>query len=109
MSHARQRLAAYVAAFALMAATAGPALTQGRVEIVALGASNTEGWGLSPSQAYPARLRALLMAKGIDANVSNAGGVHFTSAGYAILSQRVLPQVLAALSAAEAPRCQRLS
>ena len=154
---------------------AGPALAQGRVEIVALGASNTEGWGLSPSQAYPARLRALLMAKGIDANVSNAGiagdttggmlarldrsvpagtqivilqpgtndeytgtsaeraaniekirsrlaarnikllvienamldalprselradGVHFTPAGYAILAERILPQVLAAL------------
>jgi acyl-CoA thioesterase-1 len=175
MSLARQRLAAYGAAFALMAATAGPALAQGWVEIVALGASNTEGWELSPSQSYPARLQALLRAKGIDVNVSNAGiagdttggmlarldravpagtqivilqpgtndaytgtgaertanieqirsrlaarniklllienamldalprselradGIHFTPAGYAILAERILPQVLAAL------------
>ena len=175
MSFARQRLAAYGAGFALMAATAGPALAQGRVEIVALGASNTEAWGLSLSQAYPARLQVLLMAKGIDATVSNAGiagdstggmlarldqavpvgtkivilqpgtndermgtsaerraniekirsrlaarniklllienamldalprselraeGVHFTPAGYALLAERILPQVLAAL------------
>ncbi len=175
MSLARQRLAACGAALALMAATAGPALAQGRVQIVALGASNTEGWGLSPSESYPARLKDLLTAKGIDANVSNAGiagdttggmlarldgavpngtqlvilqpglndeamgtgaersaniekirsrlaarniklllienamldalprselrgdGVHFTPKGYALLAERILPQVLAAL------------
>ena len=176
ISLAWQRLAVYGAAFALIAATASPALAQGRVQIVALGASNTEGWGVSASQAYPARLQALLMAKGIDASVSNAGiagdttggmlarldeavpvgtqivilqpgtndaytgtsaersanidkirsrlaarnvklllienamldalprselrvdGVHFTPAGYAILAERILPQVLTALS-----------
>ena len=170
------RLPALGAAFALMAAMAGPAPAQARVQIVALGASNTEGWGLSASQAYPARLQALLQAKGIDASVSNAGiagdttggmlarleqavpagtqivilqpgindermgasaersaniekirsrlaersirlllienavldalprselradGVHFTPAGYAILAERILPQVLAALN-----------
>lgn len=175
MSFVWRRLAVYSAGFALMAATAGPALAQGRVEIVALGASNTEAWGLSPSQAYPARLQALLKAKGIDATVRNAGiagdttggmlarldqavpsgtkivilqpgtndermgtsaersaniekmrsrlaarniklllienamldalprselradGVHFTPAGYALLAERILPQVLAAL------------
>ena len=143
--------------------------------IVALGASNTDGWGVSPSEAYPARLQGLLQAKGIDATVANAGipgdttggmlarldsaapagthivilqpgtndermglgaeraaniekmrralaarnarlivvdndmldalprselrddGLHFTPAGYAILAERILPQVLAAL------------
>jgi len=175
-SRARDQFAAFGAAFALMAALAGPALAQGRIEIVALGASNTEGWGLSSSQSYPARLQALLKAKGIDATVSNAGiagdttggmlarlelavpagthivilqpgindeymgtgaersaniqkirrrlaarniklllienamldalprselradGIHFTPAGYAILAERILPQVLAALN-----------
>jgi acyl-CoA thioesterase I len=175
MSFAWRHLAACGAGFALMAATAGPALAQGRVEIVALGASNTEAWGLPLSQAYPARLQALLMAKGINAAVRNAGiagdttggmlarldqavaagtkivilqpgtndermgtsaersanienirnrlaarniklllienamldalprselradGVHFTPAGYAILAERILPQVIAAL------------
>ena len=148
---------------------------QTAVKIVALGASNTEGWGLSPEHAYPVRLQALLRAKGIDATVTNAGiagdttggmlarlesavpagthivilqpgtndermglaaeraanieqmrgrlaarntqlivienavldalprselrddGIHFTPAGYAILAERILPQVLTAL------------
>lgn len=175
-----RRLPAFGAAFTLMAtlmfAHTGPAPAQGRVAIVALGASNTEGWGLTPSQSYPARLQALLQAKGIAASVSNAGiagdttggmlarldaavpagtqivilqpgindeymgtgaqrsanidkirsrlaarniklllidnamldalprselradGIHFTPAGYAILAERILPQVLAALN-----------
>jgi acyl-CoA thioesterase I len=91
MPLARQCLAAYGAAIALMAATAGPALAQGRVEIVALGASNTEGWGLSPSQSYPARLQALLMAKGIDANVSNAGIAGDTTGGMLARLDRAVP------------------
>jgi acyl-CoA thioesterase I len=151
------------------------AQTQTSVKIVALGASNTEGWGVSTSEAYPARLETLLKARGIDATVINAGiardttggmlarldsavptgaqvvvlqpgsndervglavershniekirdrlasrnaklivienemldalprselrsdGLHFTPAGYAILAERILPQVLAAL------------
>lgn len=49
------------------------AQTQTRVTIVALGASNTEGWGVLASEAYPAKLRTLLNARGIDATVKNAG------------------------------------
>ena len=152
-----------------------PLLAQSPVTIVALGASNTEGWGLAPEHAYPVRLQALLKAKGIDAAVTNAGiagettggmlarldsavpagtllvvlqpgtndermglgaeragniekmrsrlaarntklividnsvldalprqelrddGVHFTPAGYALLAERILPEVLSAL------------
>lgn len=152
-----------------------PARAQGPVTIVALGASNTQGWGVSPSEAYPARLQHLLRSKGLDARVLNAGvagetthdmlarldaavpagthivvlqpgtnderlgrmaerngnieairgrlagrgtkvivvendvldalprsevradGVHFTPAGYALLAERILPLVLAAL------------
>ncbi len=143
--------------------------------IVALGASNTAGWGVPFDEAYPARLQALLQAKGVDAVVRNRGvagdttggmlarlesvvrpgtrlvilqpgtndksmgigneragniekiralldargvkvlvmensmldaisrselredGVHFTPAGYAMLAERILPEVLAAL------------
>jgi acyl-CoA thioesterase-1 len=50
------------------------------VNIVALGASNTYGsgrgrtaGGVPPSEAWPARLQAMLRAKGIDAHVTNAG------------------------------------
>ena len=57
------------------------AQTQTLVKIVALGASNTEGWGVSPSEAYPARLQALLKARGIDATVINAGIAGDTTGG----------------------------
>ncbi|RPI36900.1 MAG: esterase [Hyphomicrobiaceae bacterium] len=43
------------------------------VRIVALGASNTNGKGVSRSQAYPAHLQALLKQKGVDGVVTNAG------------------------------------
>ena len=43
------------------------------VRIVAIGASNTHGWYVGNQVAYPARLQALLRAKGIDAQVINAG------------------------------------
>ena len=51
------------------------------VRIVALGASNTEGFGVSTWEAYPARLQELLRARGIDAEVINAGLSGDTTAG----------------------------
>jgi acyl-CoA thioesterase-1 len=171
-----RRLWCTLACVALAGALLTPSVrAQTTVRIVALGASNTEGWGVAPSEAYPARLQALLRAKGIDATVANAGipgdttggmlarldsaapagthivilqpgtndermglgaeraaniekmrsalaarnarlivienamldalprselrrdGLHFTPAGYALLAERILPQVLAAL------------
>jgi acyl-CoA thioesterase I len=55
-------------------ATAAP------LRIVAIGASNTHGWYVGNQGAYPAQLQALLRAKGIDAQVSNAG-VPFETTG----------------------------
>jgi len=46
---------------------------QPNVKIVALGASNTEGYGVAPEESYPSQLQALLKAKGIDASIANAG------------------------------------
>ncbi|HEX3506472.1 MAG TPA: GDSL-type esterase/lipase family protein [Xanthobacteraceae bacterium] len=43
------------------------------LNIVAVGASNTTGFGVGSEQAYPALLQALLRKKGINANVTNAG------------------------------------
>src|SRR6478609_3235325 len=43
------------------------------LRIVAIGASNTQGWYVGKRGAYPAKLEALLKAKGIDAQVTNAG------------------------------------
>jgi acyl-CoA thioesterase I len=41
--------------------------------VVALGASNTFGKGVSPDQSYPAQLESILRGKGLNVNVVNAG------------------------------------
>jgi len=51
------------------------------LNIVAFGASNTSGWGVGWQQAYPARLEAMLRAKGYDAHVANAGMSFDTTGG----------------------------
>jgi len=60
---------------ATIAADAAP------LRIVAIGASNTHGWYVGNRGAYPALLEALLKAKGIDAQVTNAGVPFDTTAG----------------------------
>jgi acyl-CoA thioesterase-1 len=42
-------------------------------QIVALGASNVAGFGVSRSEAFPAQLEAMLRAKGYDITIRNAG------------------------------------
>jgi len=51
------------------------------LNIVALGASNTSGWGVGSQSAYPARLEAMLRARDYDAHVINAGVILDTTAG----------------------------
>src|SRR6516165_10034623 len=51
------------------------------LNIVALGASNTSGWGVGSQQVYPARLEAMLRAKGYEAHVANAGMSFDTTGG----------------------------
>jgi acyl-CoA thioesterase-1 len=51
------------------------------LNIVAIGASNTSGWGVGSQNAYPAQLQTLLRKKGIRANVINAGVLGDTTAG----------------------------
>ena len=50
-------------------------------QVVALGASNTEGQGVGSSEAYPAQLERMLQAKGKSISVRNAGVSGDTSAG----------------------------
>ncbi len=50
------------------------------IKVVAIGASNTLGWGIDAQKAYPAQLQALLRAKGYDVEVRNAG-VSFDTTG----------------------------
>ncbi len=59
-----------LAALVLACAQAAQAAS---VKIVAIGASNTSGWGVQSGYAYPERLQAMLRAKGINAEVKNAG------------------------------------
>ena len=59
---------AVIVFFSAMAAAAAEPL-----RIVAIGASNTQGWYVGKQGAYPAKLQALLKAQGIDAQVINAG------------------------------------
>jgi acyl-CoA thioesterase-1 len=51
------------------------------INIVAVGASNTFGWGVHPQNAYPARLQRMLKERGYNVQVANAGVVLDTTAG----------------------------
>jgi acyl-CoA thioesterase I len=73
-----------------LAALAGLAQTA-PLRIVALGASNTAGWGVAPSESYPAQLEALLAAKGMPASVANAGVPGDTSGGMLARLDREVP------------------
>jgi acyl-CoA thioesterase-1 len=42
-------------------------------QVVALGASNVAGRGVSSSEAFPAQLEQMLAAKGLNVHVTNAG------------------------------------
>src|SRR5262249_43340300 len=59
---------------------ANAAVNAAPLRIVAIGASNTHGWYVGNHGPYPAKLQALLRAKGIDAQVTNAG-VPFETTG----------------------------
>jgi acyl-CoA thioesterase-1 len=67
-------------ALAAVLALALPVKAQ-TLNIVAIGASNTSGWGVGEQNAYPALLETLLRKKGIDAHVANAGRLGDVTAG----------------------------
>jgi acyl-CoA thioesterase I len=60
--------------------------------VVALGASNTAGKGVSPSQAYPAQLEIMLRARGFDVNVINAGVSGDTTGGMMARLESAVPK-----------------
>jgi acyl-CoA thioesterase I len=74
-------------AFGLLFVSAAQAAT-----VVALGASNTFGKGVSHSQAYPAQLEALLRTKGLNARVINAGINGDTTGGMLARLDRAVPK-----------------
>jgi len=62
------------------------------VTVVALGASNTAGKGVSPSEAYPAQLETMLRARGLDVNVINAGVSGDTTGGMMARLENAVPK-----------------
>ena len=73
------------------APAAGAQTAPKHVTILALGASNTAGWGVPLPESYPARLEALLKADGIDATVHNFGIPGDTTRGMSARLQAGLP------------------
>jgi len=65
--------------------------TNSSAQIIALGASNTAGYGVGPSAAYPAVLEELLRAKGRPMSVSNAGVSGDTTGGMLARLSSVAP------------------
>jgi len=80
-------LAAVLVAFGLAAPLQARALN-----IVAIGASNTTGFGVGEQSAYPAVLQALLRKKGIQANVINAGVNGDVTAGMLLRIDSAVPK-----------------
>jgi acyl-CoA thioesterase-1 len=56
-------------------------VSHAQTQIVAFGASNVEGRGVFPSQAWPAVLEGMLKAKGYNVRVKNAGESGDTTSG----------------------------
>ncbi len=63
----------WVCLFAALVTFAAAPLQARPLTIVAIGASNTSGFGVGEQNAYPAVLERLLRQKGIDVHVTNAG------------------------------------
>jgi len=85
------RAGGMIFAAAVLCAIAALAQPQPRLTIFALGASNTEGCGVSAAEAYPAKLQALLSTRGIDAAVINAGIAGDTTGGMLARLERAVP------------------
>jgi acyl-CoA thioesterase-1 len=75
MRAVRAAFAAALACAVCATAVAAP------LNVVAIGGSNTAGWGVGAQKAYPALLEAALKAKGYDAHVANAGVSFATTNG----------------------------
>src|SRR5947208_15053740 len=63
-----------------------------QARIVAIGASNVAGRGVSSSDAWPAQLEGILAAKGRNVHVTNAGISGDTNAGMLARLDSALPQ-----------------
>jgi len=70
----RRRMPQLIACLVLIAAALlGAAAARAETRIAVIGDSNVAGFGVAPSDAYPAQLERALRAKGLDVRVRNAG------------------------------------
>ena len=74
-------LGVYAATLLLILMAADLRAAPQTINIVAIGASNTSGWGVRPQDAYPARLQAMLKEEGFKVRITNAGMILDTTAG----------------------------
>lgn len=63
-----------------------------RAQIVAIGASNVAGRGVSSAEAWPAQLEGMLSARGLKAHVVNAGISGDTNAGMLARLNSAVPE-----------------
>jgi acyl-CoA thioesterase I len=75
----RVRKKLFALAFVALAALGGGAAQA--AEVVCLGGSAVQGYGVAPNEAFPEQLEAMLHAKGINVAVANAGLTSDTTAG----------------------------
>jgi acyl-CoA thioesterase I len=61
-------------------------------QVVALGASNTQGKGVSSSESFPAQLQAMLQARGSGLRVANAGISGDTTGGMLARLSSAVPE-----------------
>lgn len=76
----RKDIMTWVLSMALWFATSAIDANAAHIDIVALGASNTAGYGVGSNAAFPALIEAALRARGYDVTVTNAGVSGETSA-----------------------------
>ncbi len=77
----------HVAAFAFFALVCSAS-----AQVVALGASNTQGRGVSSSESYPGQLQAMLEARGSRMQVANAGISGDTTTGMLARLSSAVPE-----------------
>jgi acyl-CoA thioesterase-1 len=87
----RQLLVWCLGGLVALAPPAGGQTAPPQAIILALGASNTAGWGVALTEAYPAQLEALLKAEGVSATVHNFGIPGDTTRGMSARLQAGLP------------------
>jgi acyl-CoA thioesterase-1 len=76
----------------LLGATMFGSADTAQAQIVAIGASNVAGRGVSSSDAWPAQLEGMLAAKGRNVHVTNAGISGDTNAGMLARVDSAVPQ-----------------